>query len=910
MARTGDKQEATGAKGAADDPGAPGFLEDKLRIPRPSFPVLRRSRVSSLLEEAARHRVTLVCGPAGAGKTVACAAWAAAAPSRRRVAWLTADAEDRQEWFWAYLCASLSRTRVATPEAVRVLSDGPADRFPLRLIAAAQAFPEPVVLVLDDLHELADPAVLTGIDLLIRHAPPSLRLVLSARQQPPLQLARLRLAGDVADISGADLACTPEEADAYFAMLGLQVDPTDRAELLHRTRGWMAGLRLAAMRAQPPAAGKVTALAGDEPIVTDYLWDEVLGRQHPRIRQFLLRTSITEGMCGELADVLTGHAGGARTLERLSRENTLVEPLGNGHGEYRYHPLLRDALTAEVYRQIPDEVPALLRRAARWYGEHGRALDAVTCAAGAGDWDFAAQTLADAGIEAVLAPGPAELEIVLARFPAGWAAGDAAVAASWAAARLWSDDPEGAGAYLETAQHALAGTDPARRLAVEATVAALRLLQAGRSQGPDGSLARQARSLAEGGQASAASRGEHRALGLLWFALGVTALRELEIAAARHALRQADRQFSAAGLGGFRARARAWRALAEAWHGDLTTARRCADEVRKGLLAGPGAADGQSPAPLAQQAACLVSLAYAQLSLAQDDLVTAQRLLDETDAARAGRWPGEPDVTEVAVFIQARILLADGDPAGARAALSRLREARAAASPAISDLLAVAEAEAAVQAGDTGRARALLLLTEPPAGGWQTGPCLPHGWLLVAAGEFGAALDAVRPCLEPAGGAPVTLRERIVALLVAAVASRRLGKAADATNFLEEALSLAEPHRAYRVFLDGGPAVRSALTVLIPPTSRYAGFAGRVLERFDAQGGRPAGPPAEPAVRLTDSERAVLCFLPSHMTNEEISEALFLSINTVKTHLRSAYRKLGVGSRREAIARGRRLGVL
>jgi len=100
------------------------------------------------------------------------------------------------------------------------------------------------------------------------------------------------------------------------------------------------------------------------------------------------------------------------------------------------------------------------------------------------------------------------------------------------------------------------------------------------------------------------------------------------------------------------------------------------------------------------------------------------------------------------------------------------------------------------------------------------------------------------------------------------------------------------------------------LTVLVPPTSRHAGFAGRILERFDAQAPRPGGPAEAASVPLTDSERAVLRFLPSHMTNEEISQALFLSINTVKTHLRSAYRKLGVSSRREAIARGRRLGLL
>jgi LuxR family transcriptional regulator, maltose regulon positive regulatory protein len=112
------------------------------------------------------------------------------------------------------------------------------------------------------------------------------------------------------------------------------------------------------------------------------------------------------------------------------------------------------------------------------------------------------------------------------------------------------------------------------------------------------------------------------------------------------------------------------------------------------------------------------------------------------------------------------------------------------------------------------------------------------------------------------------------------------------------------------VFLDAGQPVRSAITVLVPPTSRSAGFAGRILERFDTQLPHADAAPDQAEVLLTDSELAVLRFLPSHLTNQEIAEALFLSINTVKTHLRSAYRKLGVASRRAAIARARRLDLL
>ena len=911
----------------------PRFLEGKLQIPQPRFPVLRRRRISSLLDQATRNRVTLVSGPAGAGKTMACATWAAAPSQARRVVWLSLDAEDQQAWFWAYVCAGLARLRSIPAESLRSLEDASPDGFPLRLVEAAQTFTEPVILVLDDVHELTDEAVLAGIDLLIRHAPPTLRLVLSARQPPALQLARLRVSGELADIGGQDLACTSEEADAYFSMLGLDADPAARDALLRRTQGWMAGLRLAAMaaRSDPEPGATITDLAGDEPIVTDYLWDEVLVKQAPATRMFLLRTCIAAQVTGDLADALTGQSGSARTLDRLSRENSFVDVVDRERGEYAYHPLLRQVLIAELHREIPHEIPVLLRRAARWYAGHDQPIASVRCAAEAQDWDYAAQTLAEAGA-GVASPGStADLEGVLSLFPADRSADDPAVAAAWAAARLWDGDRDGASAYLDSGERALRRAVPAMQRIMEPTLAALRVMLAGGRTDPDPALLAGARSLAERAQAAAGTQPEHRAVGLLWFAVGVARLRRWEIQQARHALRHADRQLAAGNLTGLQARARAWRALAEAWYGDLTAARRSAADVLAGRVADPGLAEARAELGAWGAGACgafayaggaigaaragkaqaaeLAALAQALVSLRRDDLSTAQRLLERIDPQLTGQFPGEPSVSAVAALIRARVLLADGDATAATAQLARLRETWGPAHPALADVLTIAEGEVALRVGSTGRARAVLLLVEEGEHFARADGRLLRGGLLIAEGDFKTALEAVEPCL---GGAAdgVTLQERISGLLIAAVAQRRLGSSDEAAGLLEQALALAEPDGAYRAFLDGGAAVRSAMTVLIPPTSRHAGFAGRILERFDAQASHPAGPADAVSVPLTDSERAVLRFLPSHMTNEEISQALFLSINTVKTHLRSAYRKLGVSSRREAIARGRRLGLL
>ncbi len=225
------------------------FRAGELLIPQPSFPVLRRRRISALLDRATHSKVTLVCGPPGSGKTLACASWAAEVRARR-VVWLTMDPGDQQSWFWAHVCAGLSRARVAAPDLLRSLADTAADRFPLRLAEVARAFTEPVVLLLDDVHEMTDPAVLSGLAAGIWHAPGMLRLVLCGRRPPALPLARLRAAGEVRVIGGQHLACTADEADAYLRMLGIEASPAAREQLLRCTQGWMAGLGPAARQAQ------------------------------------------------------------------------------------------------------------------------------------------------------------------------------------------------------------------------------------------------------------------------------------------------------------------------------------------------------------------------------------------------------------------------------------------------------------------------------------------------------------------------------------------------------------------------------------------------------------------------------------------------------------------------------------
>jgi LuxR family transcriptional regulator, maltose regulon positive regulatory protein len=418
-------------------------------------------------------------------------------------------------------------------------------------------------------------------------------------------------------------------------------------------------------------------------------------------------------------------------------------------------------------------------------------------------------------------------------------------------------------------------------------------------------------SRAEQAEATAAAVPDYRAAGLLWFALGCARLRRWETGAARHALARATSQLAAGSLPGLRARALAWQAVAAALFGDLAAATTMIAEV------------SQDRAGRARGVACPLALAAAQVSLSRDELDAARQRLEEAERLAGGQLAGEPSAEVIGGMIRANCAIAESDLVGARAQLVRLREAGAAGDGPMAGVLAVLEADIALAAGERERAGQALASGASVAAGASAGWALARARLLLATGDDKGALELTGSCLDglveggsgvegPQGRGPVagvTRRGRIAALLIAAVAQRRLSQVADAVESIEQALAAAEPDGAFRVFLDGGHAVRSAITVLVPPTSACAGFAGRVLERFDGQLPRPAA--ADPAeLPLTGSELTVLRFLPSHMTNQEIAEALFLSINTVKTHLRSAYRKLGVANRRQAIARGRRLDLL
>ena len=404
---------------------------------------------------------------------------------------------------------------------------------------------------------------------------------------------------------------------------------------------------------------------------------------------------------------------------------------------------------------------------------------------------------------------------------------------------------------------------------------------------------------AEQAQVSASKQAEHQAVGLLWLALGTALLRRWEITTARRALASASHQLTAAGALAMRERAQGWMAVTEVLYGDLQAAAGIIERLRSRVPPDPAAA-------------FFAAIAAAHLAVEQDDLAAAARLLDEADPGAATWLPGEPDAESLLMLARVRAAIAEGDVATASDIVRLVHDKYGADEP----VPCAVDADIAVLTGDPGQATAALGLAGGSPGRTVRGRAVradqlaARARLLLALGDPAGALEAARRC---ASDDKLTLRDRITALVAATLASRRLGADREAATSLEQALALAEPHRAYRPFLDMGGDVHSAIAILVAPASPAAGFAARVREHLIS---RPLArlPDAAPGGRetpaLTASELSVLRLLRSHMTNQEIADALYLSVNTVKTHLRAVYHKLGVSSRREAVDRGRRLHML
>jgi len=377
---------------AARPPAARGLLEAKLVIPRTRRGMVRRTRLLRQLRSARDRPFVSIVAPPGYGKTSLLVQWAAGDP--RSVAWLTADEGDNDPVvFLTYLAAAIDRVEPLDPEIYGAIASPTVSSRAVvgRLLSAVSERADPVLVAIDDAHRITDRACLDALAEFIAHLPDGSQVALAGREPVALPLARWRVEGSMLEIGPGDLAMDELDAAGLGRQLGLALTAETTARLTLQTEGWPALLALAALEAKRSHRDHAPAVWGTTRSIADYLRSELLeGRSEAEIA-FLTRTSILERLSGPLCDAVADQTGSSDLLARVARSTLLVDEYG---GSYRYHPLLRDFLRAELAARELERVAALHRRAAMWY-EANEALDlAVDHAFEAGDLDLAATLVA------------------------------------------------------------------------------------------------------------------------------------------------------------------------------------------------------------------------------------------------------------------------------------------------------------------------------------------------------------------------------------------------------------------------------------------------------------------------------------------------------------------------------------
>jgi LuxR family maltose regulon positive regulatory protein len=911
------------------------LLATKFHVPgwRPGF--VSRPRLVAALDRHAGRKLTLVSGSAGFGKTTLLAEWLTAAPaSERTAAWVSLDSSDNDPaLFWTYVITALQTLRPGVGEQalglLQLPQPPPIASILTTVINDISAVERDITLVLDDFHVIDAQPIHAAVAFLLDHLPPRMRLVIASRADPPLPLARLRARGESTELRAADLRFTAEEAAAFLnGTMGLDLSAGDVAALETRIEGWIAGLQLAALSIQgrTDVSGYISAFAGDNRYVMDYLVEEVLQRQPDGTRRFLLETSILDRLSGALCDAVTGRNDGKRVLEHLERGNLFVVPLDDTRHWYRYHHLFADVLRAHVTEEQPDRVPALRRRAAAWFEGHGMATEAIDQARAADDHETVARLLVanvDAfertGQYASIARWAASLPDDMVRTRPQLALIHASVAmgtepnlatarrlTSWAADAIEAIEAGGAGYDpLDDVDGTIAGSEGLNALKGE--VLAQNLMHSARHLPPDevAGMVEQALALLP--------PGKHRVRGILH---RVRAGIQVERSDPEAALATLDQSADEA------RRTQNYPLLAciLEHRGQVSVAMGRLDDGRRSFE--EAIAAWQHGSVEGHWTICGTRARLAEVLLERGDLTGATEHV-ATALARASASPMRSPLLYLRA-IAADVLLAAGDTNGA---IEQLDEAQAFALGVrtfrFAAFLSSVQLTIHCCLGDLDAAAAVVrergLSPDAAVDDTNEEEMIAYARYLIARGDHGEAagvLSRVLPVVQRGG----RIRHEIHALTLQALAYESSGNRPRALESLGRATMLGEPGRFNRTFTGEGPVMSGLVMVLADAVRRGRGpaetgspsylavLAGATRVKPEPTLAKPvAAGLAEP---LTAREVEVLRLIAVGLRNEEIAGRLFVGLSTVKRHIANAYGKLGVDHRTEAVARANELHLL
>lgn len=895
----------------------------KQLVPRVRPMLVRRDRLITRLEAGMKGLLTLLCAPAGYGKTTLLVdwlrSWTPAVQAARAAAWVALDESDNEpRQFASRLVGAL---RIVAPECGKMASAGDPEPSLTRtlltlLVNELAASNRDVVLVLEDYHVITRAAVHRAVEFLLEHRPPRLKMVIATREDPPFALSRLRVQGVMCELRADDLRFLDAETAAFFRdVMDLPITADEAAAVGAYTEGWIAGLQLVALSTPEGNVSSVIANSrGTRRMILDYLGEEVLARQPGPVQSFLLRTSVLDPLSGSLCEAVLAEErpeGGAQAmLERVERANLFLSPLDAERRWYRYHALFADFLRVRLEQEGAVTAAVLNRRASEWYEARGLMKEAIAYALAASDFDRAARLIEPHQLSFLLQGHVQTMLDWYRAFPTPSVESRALLGVGYAWALYLTGNARAAEASLRTAEQHLESDLPAEEVGcVRGRIALLRAVMRSENGDLSGSSGLAERALHLLPSSDALSRAIARFY-IEWQAFrvtgDVTSDRERAIAAAAE-------EAQAAGAPVIARNALALLARVHVVQGQL---RRAAAEYR------------QIAHVMGQQV--VTSLAAHFFGIG--DLL---REWNDLDGADRHLRQGVEVVTEANVVGSHAAALGYTASARLRHAQGHHQDAMAA----LDELVALARRRefAAPVLAYAGAARAHLWLMQgnlAAAAYWaDTCGLSPDGPIdLLREPEY---VILARVLIAKKNRATVGLLDRLLAgaeargrmgnaielLVLRALALQALGQPVAALASLERALALGEPEGYVRVFVDEGPPMavllrRARLRGIAPE------YAARLLSVFGAQAAVPnevhpvppgflgtgrvqPGESTHSLEPLTAREREVLRLIVAGASNEQIARTLVVSSGTVKTHVYHIFSKLGIRSRTQAIAKAR-----
>jgi LuxR family maltose regulon positive regulatory protein len=901
----------------------------KLRVPTVRARVIPRTHLIERLSAETDPGLILVCAPAGYGKTTLLAEWSQSLLQNRvAVAWYALDpSDDVPTAFGSYLVASLMQALGPTSELAhiaQILRSSPEidlQRSLPAIINAVVSSDRDCVLILDDYHLIGAPAIHSALAFLLEHLPENMHIAIGSRSDPPLQLARLRVRGQLLEIRAADLRFTTGETALFLnEVMRLELSPEMVTALDARTEGWIAGLQLAALSlsGRSDKESFISSFTGSHRYLVEYLLEEVVSCQSEEVQSFLLSTSILERLCGPLCDaILGGPWGGEAVLQRLEQANLFVVALDDQGYWYRYHHLFRDFLQTRLLKAQPERVARLHRAASEWHVAHGSLREAVQHALQTQDWTYAAALVEQHGVSMMMHSEFSTVYEWCAAFPEEVMRVHPALCLFQSNAlvlgyrRQNRDRIEERLHMVEQAAAALEDRQLAHLLIGQA--AATRTVLAAMTQDPAVDP-REHFALAQRALDLLSEDDPARSAITLTIGYGHMALHD---AVAGYTAMEEARQLSLTSHNYF--------GVVEATFHQARLAHnqgqlhRAAEICRQGkadiaaVLADP---DHELPA-----VGCL-DIALGCILLEQDRLEEAEQdLLRGLDRI----WGMNPYYQMTACVALFRLHEVQGHPAQALEFLSRLEEtwpdfafcARAlrvmhALRAAPEDPGTLAEATTWCQAFSSSPGEDI-----PPPGMGPFGAAEAYylaylAWarVQIASGNAPAAWSYLERQLDLASTNGLT--NRVIELsLLEAQAWRAQGDNNRTWAALERALVAAQPEGYLRIFDQGAALNRLLVEAANRGISRD--YIGRILAVVGTPGAAALSsqaPYLESGEHLTGRELEVLRLIAQGASNLEIAEQLVIAVGTVKSHINHILGKLDAHNRTEAVARARGLGLL